>query len=203
MVRLVVPYTKLTFPTLLIPLMYHEALQQVSFSKGLTVFVPCLLFQTPFSWPVSTAISMINNIYYKCTLYYAFYEASTNPWSLKHAFQLKFHLSPNNMRIIMLQHQQKKKGFYFSITLYFLQMESQGIFLFGCNCFRYNFPLISLLRDYIWIVCARTAPLASGMQPLLGWKPEAFNSHTIPYWNYPLETIGQNHVAVHYLPFSM
>lgn len=38
-------------------------------SKGLTVFVHCLLFQTPFSWPVSTAISLINNIYCKCTLY--------------------------------------------------------------------------------------------------------------------------------------
>jgi len=79
------------------------------FSKGLTVFVQCLLFQTPFSWPVSTTISMINNIYYKCTLCYAFYEAFKNPWSLKHAFQLKFHLSQNNMKIITLQHEEKKK----------------------------------------------------------------------------------------------
>lgn len=59
-----------------------------------------------FSWPVRTTISMINNTYYKCTLYYAFHEAFTNPWSLKHASQVKFHLSQNNMRVITLQHQE-------------------------------------------------------------------------------------------------
>lgn len=78
----------------------------------MNVFVQCLLFQTPFSWPISTTISMINNIYYKYTLYYAFYEVSTNPWSLKQAFPLKFHLGQNNVRISRLQH-QKKEGFIF------------------------------------------------------------------------------------------
>jgi len=81
-------------------------------------------------------------------------------------------------------------------------MESQGIFLFGYNSFHYNFPLISLLRHHIWIVCARISPLVSSMQPVLGWEP-AFSSYTIPHWNHPLGTVGQNHVAVCYLSFSI
>lgn len=68
----------------------------------------------------------------------------------------------------------RKKRLYFSITLYFLQMESQGIFLFAYNCFDYNFPLICLPRDHIHIVCARIARLASGMQPLRGGKLKLF-----------------------------
>lgn len=129
MVHSVLLYSRLTFPTLLMPPISSKVLQQPALSKGLTVFVQCLLFQTPSARPVSTTISMINNIYYKCMVYYAFYEASTNPWSLKHAFHLKFHLSQNNKRIITLQQHQQKKRFYFSITLYFLVMESQEVFI--------------------------------------------------------------------------
>lgn len=61
-----------------------------------------------------------------------FYEASTHLQSLKHGFQLQFHLCQNNMRIITLQHKKKFKN---SITLYYLQMESQEIFFIWLQLF--------------------------------------------------------------------
>lgn len=68
----------------------------------------CTVLGTPDPF-LSTAISMINSIYYKCTLYYAFYEASTRPQPLKHAFQLQLYLCQNNTRIITLQHKKKNQ----------------------------------------------------------------------------------------------
>lgn len=87
---------------------------------------------------------MINNIYYKCTVYYAFYEASTNPWSLKHAFQLKFHLSQNNKRIITLQQQQQQQIF-FNNTLFSADGVTRGFFII------YLFISFHFILFLIWL----------------------------------------------------
>lgn len=120
------------FPLCWFHLFHHKYFSDYPSVKDWQYLYSACYSRPLFFWPVSTTISMINNIYYKCMLYYAFYEASTNLWSLKHAFQLKFHLSKKNENYYTATptNKQTKKILFFNNTLFSADGITRDLFIF-------------------------------------------------------------------------